>query len=250
MLADTNDPLDLRPKSKIILKPPLQELAELFRRSLMPPTLFSSDFQVAESSNDKIRRQCAVFIGRLKIPPTKIFFIRRKRGLYGPRDCYNWSLIQVDLNETDPIAARDFAIYRVKWYDVNEQDSSTKPVAECRFWPKLQEFDDDSSFVRYLQMKPNKVSNHLSYISGSDWCQADVALGEDRLVGPFDFTTARDTHGPLNKVIKFPNCVDNCYWEELERVAGRRDVDMSDIRTVPITSKRPTNTGDTTVQTS
>ena len=178
----------------------------------------------------------------------KLFFIRRKRGLYGPRDCYNWSLVQVDLNETDPVAARDFAIYRVKWYDVNEQDSKTKPVVECRFWPKLQEFDDDGSFVRYLQMKPNKVSNYLSHIAESDWCQADVALGEDRLVGPLISRPPATLVGPTTKLSRSPialTIATGKNWNEL----------LADVMWMCLTSeqslrtsKRTTITGDTTVQ--
>jgi len=50
--------------------------------------------------------------------------------MYG-RDDAAWALVQVDLNETDPIAARDFAIYQVRWYTPSIEDGKHKPVAEC-----------------------------------------------------------------------------------------------------------------------
>lgn len=72
-------------------------------------------------------------------------------------------------------------------------DSKAKPVVKCRLWLKLQLLD---TALEDTQMKPSKVSNHLRLIEGAAWCQADVALGEDRLVGPFDFMTARAMPGP------------------------------------------------------
>ena len=177
-----------------------------------------------------------------------MFFIRRKRGIYGPSDRHNWALVQVDLNETDPVAARDFAIYRVKWYDANTQDSKTKPVVECRFWPKLQELDDDGSFVRYLQMKPSKVS-YSSICIPKELTGAKLTLHWEKTVSSAHLISRQPATltARINKVAKIPNCVDDCYWKELERVANRRDVDVSDIRTVPTTSKRAANTGNTTI---
>jgi len=65
-------------------------------------------------------------------------------------------------------------------------------------------------------------------VPGAQWCQADVALGEDCLVGPFDFDIIHITTGPYKKVSK----IQHRYWEELERVGARCDVGVSGIRKV------------------
>jgi hypothetical protein len=161
----------------------------------------------------------------------KLFFIRRHGG-YGPTSA-SWALVQVDLNETDPVAAKDFAIYRVKWYAAHELDCASKPLAECRFWPLLQEATDDGTPFRQFQLKPAKVSTHLQHVETTMWLQADVALGEDCLVGPFDFTCARIADGPRNKVTKIPHRIDELHWQALERIGPRRGVDTSDVRESP-----------------
>ena len=162
----------------------------------------------------------------------KLFFIRR-RGTYGPASNREWMLAQVDFDETDPVAAKDFAVYRMRLFAPTTLDSTHKILAECRYWPLLRQYNDNGVPGKLHQVKPVKVvRQHLSQQAAVDFCTIDVALGEDRLVGPFDFTFVRVTEGPRRKVTQVPYRIDEIYWEALERIGPRRDVDVSNVRRV------------------
>ena len=168
----------------------------------------------------------------------KLFFIK-----YRPTGTlqFRWYLVQVDEDNTNPIAAREFGVYRVRWYIPHHQDLTKRTLAECRWWPEIREQIPTTSGARagkHLPTQPNKAQKLIDTDDTVMWFQDDVHLAEFRLVGPFDFSTIRITRGPQARVSKEEFHIDNIYWQELERIAPSRDIDVSNIRAAPTDRRR------------
>ena len=48
-----------------------------------------------------------------------------------------WYLVEVDLEETDPVAAKERGMYWCQWWIKNHQDSMKLPIWSCQFWPEV-----------------------------------------------------------------------------------------------------------------
>ena len=129
---------------------------------------------------------------------------------------------------------------------MHDGDRAFEPLADCRFWPLLQEPDlrpdsppqdpdlrPDSPPIRQFTMKPAEVASYLQHVKTAMWMQDDVDLGEDCLVGPVDFTSVRTCYGPHNVVIVSHHHIDDLHWQALERVGSRCEADTPDIRDPP-----------------
>ena len=173
------------------------------------------------------RRTLSRFHKQLEDSQDKLCFIEHHHG-----NNSKWRLVQVSLDSSDPHAAKQFGIYRVKFYTANRRDKETLPPCQCKFWPAIgisehRQRDD----VRPLH--PAQVSERLRLNDNDYWAQADVHLAEILLYGPFDFETRRKFTGPRQKVSKETHFVAEVYWKQLEDAAQRRNVDISDIRRLP-----------------
>ena len=126
--------------------------------------------------------------------------------------------MQVSLDFSNPHAAKQFGIYRVKFYTANLRDKETLPPCQCKFWPEI-----GSSGPRrrdtFKPVQPAHVAEHLRLNDENYWTQADIHLAEILLYGPFDFETRRKTTGPRNKVSKETHFVADVYWKHLEDAA-------------------------------
>ena len=64
----------------------------------------------------------------------KIFFIKNiSVGLTHTK----WYLVQVDMEQSDPVTMRDYGVYPCRWYIRHHEDCTKIPIMECRFWPDI-----------------------------------------------------------------------------------------------------------------
>jgi hypothetical protein len=50
-----------------------------------------------------------------------------------------WYLVQVNLNKTNPLAAKELGRYWVHWMICHHVDCLSKQTCLCRFWPEVHE---------------------------------------------------------------------------------------------------------------
>ena len=147
-----------------------------------------------------------------------MFFIRYKAtGKMAPQ----WQLVQVDIDETDPLRAKRLGEYQCNFLIAHSGDAARKRTRECRFWPELRSIKSDGSLGKQMEVAPSKVASFLhrnpSVIRYSD----RISLGESRIAGPFDFGGRSDTGRTLHGLVP------DEAWEELEEAAPTRGVDTS-----------------------
>jgi hypothetical protein len=122
---------------------------------------------------------------RIESSRDKIMIIRHRPP---GQDEYTWSLVQVDLDETDQKTAKTNGIYRVKWYTRHQIDSMTIPVKRCRYWPRIHSRKSDGSLGKFQFLRPQKVGQVLKnqpHLYG--WYQQNLNLHEETIHGPFNF---------------------------------------------------------------
>ena len=157
---------------------------------------------------------------RIQSSKDKLFFIRRQ--LYGEQ-LERWYLVQVDLNETDPHAAKQVGRYHCKWYVRHADDSREMATRNARFWPEIHVIRD-GVLAEMILVRPNKVTTFLRDKGSRKyaWYQDEVSLGEDRLVGPFDFKSGTQDRPRQH-------CVDSAQWDELLKFSETVDTSMVDV---------------------
>ena len=157
---------------------------------------------------------------RIQLSKDKLFFI--KRQLYGEQSA-RWYLVQVDLDETDPHAAKQVGRYHCKWYVRHVDDSREMATRNARFWPEIHVIRD-GVLAEMILVRPNKVATFLrdkgrqKYV----WYQDEVSLAEDQLVGPFDFKSGTQDQPRQNRV-------DSAQWDELLKFSETVDTSMVDV---------------------
>ena len=72
-----------------------------------------------------------------------------------------WRLVQVDLNETDPYAAKHYGQYQVRWWTAASHDRSHRMVQECRFAPDVSTIRADQSLGKRHLVKPERITAAL-----------------------------------------------------------------------------------------
>ena len=124
-----------------------------------------------------------------------------------------WYVVQVDLDETDPLVAKDWGVYHVKWYIRHHEDAKSMLQCNCRFWPEIHEIIPDGGFGPLYPVSPHKVAKTLEKQGNRfGWYQLDINLAENGLVGPFDFA-------PNHKI---PNAA----WDQLRIKAAEQKLDV------------------------
>jgi hypothetical protein len=149
----------------------------------------------------------------------KLFFIRR---LEPGKTTADWHLVQVDLDETDPIQAKKIGQYHVRYYIRHHQQAKTKPIRECKQWPLIREMKGEE-FGAIIMVRPEKVGEVLAKRPHTrNWYQEGVNLAEDALVGPFDFATI---NGDRHRVALE-------HWNKLVTRAKDFEADASDVTAI------------------
>lgn len=144
-------------------------------------------FRDLEASDETVSTATALrrLYNRIESSKDRLFFIKH---LPDGQVLPTWYLVQVDLDETDPIVAKDWGIYHVRWYIRHHEDAKRRLQCNCRFWPEIHEIKSDGTFGKLYPIRPHKV-NKLLETKGKlyGWYQMDVNLAETGLLGPFDF---------------------------------------------------------------
>jgi hypothetical protein len=161
----------------------------------------------------------------IKASEDKLFIIKKTEP---NEETKNWHLVQIDWEETNHSRARRLGEYHTKFYVRNATDAKKRLVCKCRYWPLIYEIRHDGYFGRMIPVRPNKVEEVLkNKPTTRGWYQMDINIAEDRLIGPFNFTTQQDgttmeTHRIREEI-----------WKALETEVREEEtmVDISDVRT-------------------
>jgi hypothetical protein len=148
---------------------------------------------------------------RIERSRDKLFIIKHTpTGQVSP----TWYVVQVDLDETDPIAAKDWGVYRARWYIRHHRDSKKNLHCNCRFWPEIHELNSDNSFGPVYPVGPEKAEAFVvKHSNRYGWYQLDVNIAEAGLVGPFDFD--KEYHIP------------NAAWDQLRIKAAEQNLNIA-----------------------
>ena len=74
---------------------------------------------------------------------------------------YTWTVVQVDMEETDERKAKSKGVYRCRWFRPHPDDTKRKAIRECRFWPVVHRIDSDGFFCEQHIISPEKVHAFL-----------------------------------------------------------------------------------------
>jgi hypothetical protein len=150
-----------------------------------------------------------------------------------------WHLGQVNKLLSSPDCS-DVGVYTVQWWTVVRSDWETLrlPLWQCHFWPDVRKARSDGSVGESYAMRPNKVRQVLARDKTLRWESTQMCVAELMLVGPFNFSSVRTAmQGSRNKSISKYFHVDEVYWQQLEKVAPARGIDVSDVRLALPTDK-------------
>ena len=100
-----------------------------------------------------------------------------------------WYLVQVDMDQSDPVTMRYYMVYQCRWYIRHREDFANHPIMECLFWSEIIEMQQDGTFRKMWTVIPLQVNDFLKKSQGCVWYQDDISLDEHRLVGTFQFGT-------------------------------------------------------------
>ena len=143
-------------------------------------------------------------------------------------------LAQVDINATDPIQAKDFGVYRVRWWRQHHEDAKTRSLVDSRFWPDVRKLKADGTLGASHPQRPDKAERTLAKDPTLVWQSDDIPLAEYLLVGPFDLSKRRmGLYGPSRHAVSEDSHIDDVYWVQLECRAPAFDISVDHIRQHP-----------------
>ena len=220
MVADPlPEPASLRPAERLDKRPEKRRRIPRWQENLLAPPINSTKPALLR----KLRRT-------IEASSDKLFFVRHR---VDGESTYTWRLAQVIVAESDPLAMKDYGQYYVRWWNLQEADTTTKAVVDCRFCPAVRMQRVDGSLGAWVYEKPEKVGRRLRDTDSLTWTAEHINLGEDRINGPFDFEKRRTVGLGNIKTVSETHFVSLIIWEQLERHATAMRVDVSDIRKTP-----------------
>ena len=86
----------------------------------------------------------------------KIFFIKHRDT--GSEQA-KWYLVQVDMDQSDPVTIKYYRVYRCQWYIRHHEDCTKRPITECCFWPEIREIHQDSTLGNMWPVRPLRVND-------------------------------------------------------------------------------------------
>jgi hypothetical protein len=146
-------------------------------------------FREQNHNRRQTRAQRAATLAELIEASThRLFFIRDDTAHTTPRLIAPWALVQVDMDETDPIAAKQLGIYVVRWYTAHPDDLRYRPPSQCRYWPRIHAITESSAYGTQFHVKPTKTEAYLREHGASRaWYANEVNLLDNSIFGPFNF---------------------------------------------------------------
>ena len=141
----------------------------------------------------------------------RLFFVRLNRDS-------TWKLAQVDLDATDPRAAKTFGQYKVQWWTPSLTDRKSLVVRECRFTPDVRTVRADGTLGRRHPIKHERIDRALASDPTIRWMSDTINLTEDMITGPFNFDLVRTApRGQKRTVRPESHHINDIYWNQLER---------------------------------
>ena len=139
-----------------------------------------------------------------------------------------WYVVSVDLEETDPVVAREKGMYWCQWWIKNYQDSTKLPTQSCQFWPEVWKKDKDGVLGRLLVLQPDRCERFLER-NGAKYgqYQDQVCLAEHLLVGPFNFEGKESAEATYGRQWRY--WIHRDMWERLKVVGAERALEVKNI---------------------
>ena len=100
-----------------------------------------------------------------------------------------WYLVQVDMDQLDPIDMRDYGVYRCRWYIRYHKDFTPNCAIEFIIWPETIEIKQDGTLGKMLPVRPLRVNGFLKRYQTYVWYQDEISLDKHSLVVPFQLGT-------------------------------------------------------------
>ena len=160
------------------------------------------------------------FYRRIETSRDRLFLIMHEpAGTTVPQ----WHLVQVDIDDTDPLRAKRLGEYQCNFLISHSKDAAMRPTRECRFWPELRALKSDGSLGKQIEVAPGKVASFLHRNPSTVQYSDRISLSENRIAGPFNFE---------NRVIsrnQVRGLVPEGAWKELEEAGPERGIDISNL---------------------
>ncbi|KAL7570091.1 hypothetical protein ACA910_017122 [Epithemia clementina (nom. ined.)] len=166
----------------------------------------------------------AVLFRRIQTSRDKLFFIRHNPPTtFVPR----WYLVQVQYATFDHVHAMATGKYLVRWQVRHINDSHSKLVRECRFWPEIHRLKPNQLLGTMINVAPHKAEAFLSrHHTAYAPFEMEVNLIYRAIVGPFNF------QAPCPQNLNHTHTIDPVHWQLLKDRALQFHVPTQDIDTV------------------
>jgi hypothetical protein len=99
-----------------------------------------------------------------------------------------WYLVQVNLDKTDPLAAKELGRYWVHWMICHHVDCLSKQICLCQFWPEVHE-RTTNPLQPYGQIVPVRPGHQKAVLKrpGRILYEDEVDLASGLLHGPINY---------------------------------------------------------------
>lgn len=205
--SEVNDSSEAIEEPKQVINDNKTSIGRIIKRN--PNRKLELLYRMIDSSRDKL-----LFISRLELG----------------REKKTWYLVQVDWEETNPEKAKRTGLYHCRWFIRHFEDSKTRQIKECRYWPEIHEIINDVLGAMVL-VRPSRVNNMLQKRKLKyAWYQQEVNLTTELLVGPFNFQPTTTTH-------REPFRISNARWNKLKQHHKTVAIENMD-QIIPVITKK------------
>ena len=133
-------------------------------------------------------------------------------------------LVQVDMEQSDPIDMRDYGVYPCRWYIINHKYFTQHRTMECCFWLYIREMKQYGTPGKMILVRPLKVNGFLQRYKIYVWYQDNISLADHSMVGSFKFIkTGR-------KKLEYPNMIDKRQCKELGKERRKNVINTLDTK--------------------
>ena len=153
----------------------------------------------------------------------KLFFIKYKADT---TNVHRWYVVQAKLQEDDKEQTRNEGIYTVWFYIREHQNSKSRTIRNCRFWPEVHQTRPNGMLGPIVPIRAGRVQTIIQEQPHKyKIYEHSVNLCTNTLVGPFDFAVPKHYQNEANR-IAFEE------WEDLKTAAAQHNIDVSDIEEI------------------
>ena len=143
-----------------------------------------------------------------------------------------WYVAQVQMQESEERADINNGYYQVRFQMRHAQDSQTRTLRSCRYWPEVHRRQPDGTLGDIIMVRPGKVEKMLQQRHKYMTRQVELNLDKHIMVGPFDYAIPNEYNNQANRI---PDEV----WIDLIEVGEQRGIDTADLnQVIPLTARR------------